>query len=163
MIRRATILTTSALLCHRPDQRSRSRNRRNECPTKRARKCKIHTTKFLDVGDVAGHQASSFEIYRTFPTNAPVVHGLKIKETWTRGVSDYVDNNGPGSIYTVYAFENGDKLFTRGPVLAHSGGPGTLSGTTVSYITGGTGTLANIRGIARTTGHADPKAGMNET
>jgi hypothetical protein len=118
---------------------------------------------FLDVGDVAGHQVRSFEIYRTFPANAPVVNGMKMKEQWTRGISDYVDNNGTATTYNVYILENGDKFFTRGTVLARSTGPGKLSNVTVAYITGGTGKLAGIQGIVRTTGTAEPKAGVNET
>lgn len=118
---------------------------------------------FIDVGDAAGHQVRSFEIYRTFPTNAPVINGMKMKEQWTRGISDYIDNNGTATTYNVYVFENGDKVFTRGTVLARSAGPGKLTNVTVAYITGGTGKLAGIQGIVRTTGSAEPKAGSNET
>ncbi|MHC2255609.1 hypothetical protein ACVILK_005301 [Bradyrhizobium embrapense] len=166
MERRATNLKISALICLAvavPISDAFAQQLQRVSYKAGAENAKYTQQQFLDVGDVAGHQVRSFEIYRTFPTNPPVVNGLKIKETWTRGVSDYVDNNGPASIYNVYVFENGDKFFTRGTVLAHSAGPGKLSSTTVSYITGGTGTLANIRGIARTTGHADPKAGVNES
>jgi hypothetical protein len=118
---------------------------------------------FLDVGDVPGHQVRSFEIYRSFPTNAPVINGIKMKEQWTRGISDYLDNSGTATTYGVYVLENGDKLFTRGTVLAHSAGPGKNTNSTVSYITGGTGKLAGIQGIVYTTGSAEPKAGVNET
>ena len=128
-----------------------------------AENSKYTQQQFLDVGDVAGHQVRSFEIYRTFPTNAPVINGMKMKETWTRGISDYVDNNGTATTYNVYVLENGDKFFTRGTVLARSAGPGKLSNVTVAYITGGTGKLAGIQGIVRTTGSAEPKAGVNET
>ena len=128
-----------------------------------AENSKYTQQQFLDVGDVAGHQVRSFEIHRTFPTNPPVINGMKIKEQWTRGISDYVDNNGPATTYGVYVLENGDKLFTRGTVLALSAGPGKNTNSTVSYITGGTGKLAGIQGIVRTTGSAEPKAGVNET
>jgi hypothetical protein len=128
-----------------------------------AENSKYTQQQFLDVGDVAAHQVRSFEIYRTFPTSAPVINGMKMKEQWTRGVSDYVDNNGTATTYGVYVLENGDKFFTRGTVLARSTGPGKFSNVTVSYITGGTGKLAGIQGIVRTTGSAEPKAGVNET
>lgn len=118
---------------------------------------------FLDIGDVPGHQVRSFEIYRTFTTNAPVVNGMKMKEQWTRGISDYVDNNGTATAYNVYVLENGDKFFTRGTVLAHNAGPGKQTNVTVAYITGGTGKLAGVQGIVQTTGRAEPKAGVNET
>jgi hypothetical protein len=48
------------------------------------------------------------------------INGMKMKETWTRGISDYVDNNGTATTYNVYVLENGDKFFTRGTVLARS-------------------------------------------
>jgi hypothetical protein len=128
-----------------------------------AENSKYTQQQFLDVGDVAGHQVRSFEIYRTFPTNAPVVNGMKMKEQWTRGISDYVDNNGIATTYGVYVLENGDKFFTRGTVLARGTGPGKFTNATVAYITGGTGKLAGIQGIVRTTGSAEPKAGVNET
>jgi hypothetical protein len=128
-----------------------------------AENSKYTQQQFLDVGDVAGHQVRSFEIYRTFPISAPVVNGMKMKEQWTRGISDYVDNNGTATTYNVYVLENGDKFFTRGTVLARSAGPGKLSNVTVAYITGGTGKLTGIQGIVRTTGTAEPKAGVNET
>ena len=48
----------------------------------------------LDVGDEAGHQLTLFEIHRSFPANAPVINGVRLKETWTRGYGDYVNSNG---------------------------------------------------------------------
>ena len=43
----------------------------------------------IDVGDEFGHQLVLFEIHRTFPSNAPVINGVKLKETWTRGYADW--------------------------------------------------------------------------
>ena len=48
-------------------------------------------------------------------------------------------------------------------MLAQSAGAGKLTNATVGYITGGTGKLAGIQGIIRTTGSAEPKVGLNET
>jgi hypothetical protein len=118
---------------------------------------------FLDVGDIPGHQIRSFEIYRSFPSNPPVINGIKLKEQWTRGASDYIDNNGTANNYNVYVLENGDKFFVHSTVLAHSAGPGKLTNVTVGHITGGTGKLAGIQGIVRTSGTAEPKAGLNDT
>jgi len=128
-----------------------------------AENTKYTQQQFLDVGDVPGHQVRSFEIYRTFPTNAPVISGIKVKEQWTRGVSDYIDNNGTANNYNVYVLENGDKFFAHTTVLAQNAGPGKLSNVTVGQITGGTGKLTGIQGIIRTTGTAEPKSGLNET
>jgi hypothetical protein len=116
----------------------------------------------IDVGDVPGHQVRVYELHRTFPNNAPVMNGVAIKEQWTRAISDYTDNNGPGTTYGVYVLENGDKFFTRSVLVAQSTGSGKLTATTVGQITGGTGKFAGIQGIVRTVNTADPKAGVNE-
>jgi hypothetical protein len=118
----------------------------------------------IDVGDVSGHQVRLFEIRRTYPSNAPVINGMKISESWARGISDYTDNNGPAITYGVYVLENGDKFFTRGSLVAvQSPEASKLTATTVGPITGGTGKLAGIQGVVRTLTSADPKAGVNET
>jgi hypothetical protein len=118
---------------------------------------------FLDVGDVPGHQVRAYEQVRTYPNNAPMINGVKVKENWTRGVSDYTDNNGPNNSYGVYVMENGDKFFVRTATLAQSAGAGKLNFTSVSSITGGTGKLAGIHGTIKSTGVADPKVGFVET
>jgi hypothetical protein len=167
MNRRTTIiLTIMALLCLAtavPSGGAFAQQAQTVSYKVGAENSKYTQQQFLDVGDVTGHQVRSFEIYRTFPTEAPVINGMKLKEQWTRGISDYVDNNGIATTYNVYVLENGDKFFTRGTVLARSAGPGKLSNMTIAYITGGTGKLAGIQGIVRTTGTAEPKAGVNET
>jgi hypothetical protein len=67
----------------------------------------------IDVGDAPGHQVRIIEIHRTFPTNPPMFNGLKLVEQWSRGTSDYIDNNGSATTYGVFIMENGDKFFTR--------------------------------------------------
>lgn len=116
----------------------------------------------IDVGDSAGHQVRSFEIHRTFPTNEPVINGMKIKEQWTRGVSDYIDSNGTANIYVVYVLENGDKFFGHGAALARNAGEGKYTAVVFGSITGGTGKLAGIQGTLRASGSAIPKSGFNE-
>jgi hypothetical protein len=128
-----------------------------------AENAKYTQQQFLDVGDIAGHQVRSYEIYRTFPTNAPVISGMKIKEQWTRAVSDYIDNNGTANLYSVYVLENGDKFFTHTTLVAHNVGAGKLTNVSVGQITGGTGKLAGIQGTIRSSGSANPKAGFTET
>src|SRR5262249_22783592 len=56
----------------------------------------------IDVGDVSGHQVRIFEIHRTYPNNAPMINGVKLKETWNRGLTDYTDGNGPNIGYSVF-------------------------------------------------------------
>jgi hypothetical protein len=116
----------------------------------------------IDVGDVPGHQVRVFEIHRTFPAEAPMINGVKLVETWSRTMSDYVDGNGPATSYTVYVMANGDKFFVRTILVAQSDGSGKLNTTNVGTITGGTGKFLGIRGILRATNLAEPKAGINE-
>ena len=115
---------------------------------------------------VPGHQVRIYELHRTFPTDAPVINGVKVKETWGRNISDYTDNNGPGIVYTIYFMENGDKIFTRGNLVASSStnpdGTKKNTATTVATITGGTGKFAGMSGIVRTVTLFDSKAGINE-
>ena len=118
----------------------------------------------IDVGDVSGHQVRVFEIKRVYPANAPVIGGMKIVESWTRGISDYTNNSGEARTYGIYVLENGDKFFTRGSLVAIQGPEArNLTATTAGPITGGTGKLARINGMARTITLANPQTGMNET
>jgi len=120
----------------------------------------------LDVGDVPGHQIRIYELYRSFPADPPVINGLKLKETWSRGMSDYTDTNGPNTTYTEYVMENGDKFFSRTTVVSQStvnpDGSRKNTATSAGSITGGTGKFAGIRGIVRAVNVFDPKAGLNE-
>ena len=118
----------------------------------------------IDVGDVAGHQVRIFEIKRVYPTNAPLIGGMKIVESWTRGSSDYTNNSGEARTYSIYVLENGDKFFTRGSLVAIQGPEArNLTAATVGPITGGTGKLARINGMSRAITLANPQTGMNET
>jgi hypothetical protein len=118
----------------------------------------------IDVGDVAGHQVRLFEIKRAYPADAPVIAGLKIVESWTRGISDYTNNSGEAITYAVYVLDNGDRFFTRGRLVAIQGPEArNLTATTVGPITGGTGKLARINGMSRMVTLANPQTGTNET
>jgi hypothetical protein len=117
----------------------------------------------IDVEDVPNHQVRVYELHRTFPSNPPVINGVKLKETWTRGYSDYIDNSGPNGSYTVYIFENGDRAYSRANTVSQGSASGRLSFVSFSTFTGGTGKLAGIRGVIRSSGTSDIKAGINET
>jgi hypothetical protein len=117
----------------------------------------------IDVGDVPGHQVRVYEIQRTYSNNAPMINGAKLVEWWTRGLSDYTNNNGTGSTYSVYTVEGGDKFFARASLVAQSTGAGKLTATTAGFIIGGTGKFAGIQGPVHTLTSADPKAGINES
>jgi hypothetical protein len=116
----------------------------------------------IDVGDVPGHQVRVFEIHRTYPSDAPVFNGLKLIEMWTRGITDFTDGTGSSVNYSVYIMENGDKFFSRTALVAQGLGSGKFTTASAGSVTGGTGKLVGIQGIVRTTGAAQPTAGMNE-
>lgn len=116
----------------------------------------------IEVGDVPNHFVRVYEIHRTFPSNPPMINGVALKEQFTRGISDQIDNNGANTNYGVYVLVNGDKFFTRTTTVAQNNGPGKSSNVSAGYIVGGTGKLAGIKGVLRSTGRAEPKAGINE-
>jgi hypothetical protein len=116
----------------------------------------------IDVGDAPEHIVRAFEIHFTYPTNAPVINGLKLVETWGRGITDYIDGNGSATVYIVIATENGDRLFARVTGVT-SKTSDKLAATQVGFITGGTGKLAGMQGVVRISSDFDYKTGFNET
>ena len=116
----------------------------------------------IDVGDVPGHQVRAYEIHRTYPADAPAINGVKLKETWVRGISEYTEDNGSNTSYIVYVLENGDKFFVRNMTLGQANAAGKRATTGVGTITGGTGKFIGIQGMTRSSGTADPKAGVAE-
>ena len=117
----------------------------------------------IDVGDEPGHQLVLFEIHRTFPSNAPVINGVKLKETWTRGYADYINSNGLSTNHTVYVLENGDKFYTMSSTMGQADAAGKRTTVAVGQIRGGTGKFAAMKGLVRSNGVSDGKAGLNET
>jgi len=120
----------------------------------------------LDVSDMPGHQVRLFELRRAFPTDAPTINGVKMKESISRGLSDYVDTNGSNTNYVEYVMENGDKFFSRQTTVSQSivGADGKRKNmaTGSGVLTGGTGKFATIKGIVRTTNVFDARAGIND-
>lgn len=117
----------------------------------------------LDVGDEPGHTIGLYEIHRVFGANAPTVNGVKLKETWTRGYSDYLSNNGLSTNYQVYVGENGDRFYTLSRTMGQADASGKRTTVSVGQITGGTGKFAGMKGISRAQGASDGKRGFNET
>jgi hypothetical protein len=118
----------------------------------------------IDVGDGPGHQVRIFEIHRTY-ADGPVIAGVRLKENWTRGLSDFRDLNGPAQFYSVYVMENGDRIFAQGALTAHKAasadGKAALKNLSFQTITGGTGKFANVRGNIRSEVAANPATGYN--
>jgi hypothetical protein len=116
----------------------------------------------VDVGDVPNHVVRTFEIRFTYPNNAPVINGVRLVEAWGRGIADYIDGNGSGTVYNVFVMENGDRFFARVTRISWRT-PDKLFAPQIGFITGGTGKLAGIRGNLRASTNFDYKVGFNET
>ena len=122
----------------------------------------------IAVGDVPGHEVRIFELVRTFGADAPMIAGQRLKEIRSVGSSDYTDLNGPGVSYNIWTLANGDKLFVRTQIVSHNAAwtdpkRKGAENKTAGPITGGTGSLAGIRGITRNASSFDPKSGSNES
>jgi hypothetical protein len=117
----------------------------------------------IEVGDEMGHQVGTFEIHRTFGADAPAVNGIKLKEVWTRGYSDYWKSNGLSTNYTTYVLENGDTFHSKSSTMGQTDAAGRRKTVSVGEILGGTGKVAGIKGTVRSNGQSDGKAGFNET
>jgi hypothetical protein len=91
-----------------------------------------------------------------------MINGVALKEQFTRGISDQIDNIGANTNYGIYLLVNGDKFFTRTTTVAQNNGPGKSTNASAGYIVGGTGKLAGMKGVLRSTGASEPKAGINE-
>jgi len=117
----------------------------------------------IEVGDQPGHTVGAFEIHRKFGAGAPSINGVKIKESFTRGYNDYYDSNGLSVNYTVFVMENGDKFYSHAHTVGQADAAGKRSTVSVGDIRGGTGKLAGIKGITRSKGASDGKAGFNQT
>ena len=116
----------------------------------------------LDGGDEAGHTMVLFEIHRTFGADAPSIGGAKLKETWSRGFGDYIDNNGISTNYTTYVMDTGDRFFALTRTMGQADAAGRRTTVAVGEIRGGTGKLAGIKGMVRSKGVSEGKAGYNE-
>ena len=120
----------------------------------------------IDVGDIPGHQVRVVEVHRTHPNAEANCEGLKLVESWDRGVTDYINTNGTGNGYTINVFDNGDKSFQRWSGIAHavdnSDGSRTITFTGTYTYTGGTGVYAGIQGMGRSSCRFDPLKNYNE-
>jgi len=119
----------------------------------------------LEVGDLPGHKVRIYQIHRTYPDAETGCFGMKPKEAWTQGISDYVGVTGSTWGYTTTLMENNDKVFSRWSGTTHTVGEGDTRKTTFTGVvtyTGGTGKYEGLRGVGRTHVTADIQAGVNE-
>ncbi|MBX9964225.1 MAG: hypothetical protein K2Y35_14290 [Burkholderiales bacterium] len=107
----------------------------------------------IEVGDVPGHKLRVFESKVDYQNVNAAFGGVRVKESYTRGASDYVNGNGTASSYAVYVLEDGNRLFTKesavGQLSQAADGAPVFRYTVVATFTGGTGRFQNIRGTLR--------------
>lgn len=123
-------------------------------------------TKQYSIDVSANHQIRIFELHRTFPKNPPEFEGVKVKEEWLRGSSDYADLNGRLWAHGEYIMENGDKInyWFDGisQTITNPDGTKTSTASAVKHLGGGTGKFSTIQGTLRHKATFDPKANINE-
>jgi hypothetical protein len=122
----------------------------------------------IDVGDVPGHQVRVVEIMRTYSDATKLrITGTRVKESWLRGLTDYVNGSGPARGYAVWVLEDGEKVFLSWDSITQSESTATGSrkgsSEAVTRIAGGTGKYKGIRGLMRDTVQfdTDPASGYS--
>ncbi|MBX9965211.1 MAG: hypothetical protein K2Y35_19285 [Burkholderiales bacterium] len=112
----------------------------------------------IDVDDIPGHQVRVYEIRYSFPARDLAFGGVFVKQSLTRGSSDYIGGNGPFTTYTVYTLEDGNRVFSRSTGTTQADPDGTRHFTFVENYLGGTGKFKGIRGQMRGSGSRAPGA-----
>lgn len=122
----------------------------------------------IDVGDVPGHKVRTLELHYVYNEKSQLaVSGVRVKEGWSRGYSDYTDGKGRSWGYALWLLGDGNKVFMEysGTTLADPTATGSIKGSYhgVSRLTGGTGRFSRIRGsmAEKNEFDNDPKAGYN--
>jgi len=107
----------------------------------------------IKVGDVPGHKLRIFESRVDYQNANLSFGGVRVKESFTRGSSDYVNGTGTASNYAVYMLEDGNRLFTKeagvGQLTPAADGTMVFKYAVVATFTGGTGKFQSIRGQLR--------------
>jgi hypothetical protein len=111
----------------------------------------------LEIPDIPGHVLRVFELRTTWPDGgSPTVEGQKVVEAISRATSDNVAGNGLVRGYGIWRFESGDQVFqefsdaVQAVVNPDQSKKTTFVGTIV--MTGGTGKMKGIKGVARFSG-----------
>ena len=132
-----------------------------EGPKSKSQYVKEH---IIDVGDRPGHQLRVYELRVEYPAKDLEFAGVKVKESFVRGTSDYTNWSGSFVTYTVYSLEDGSQVFSRGTGTTQStmGADGTRVAFKFSFVEnflGGTQRFKGIRG--QQTGSGARAAGAN--
>lgn len=107
----------------------------------------------IEVGDVPGHKLRIFESHVDYQNVSLSLDGVKVKESFTRGTSDYTNGTGTTSNYAVYLLEDGNRLFAKesgvGKATVSADGTVALKYAVVATFTGGTGKFRGMKGQLR--------------
>ena len=107
----------------------------------------------VDVEDVPGHQVRVFEIHVDFQSIDLSFAGLKVKEAFIRGTSDYTNGSGTATSYHLFVLEDGNKIAMRdavvGQAVPNPDGSKALKYSVIETFIGGTGRFRGIRGQLR--------------
>jgi hypothetical protein len=107
----------------------------------------------IDVDDRPGHQVRVYEIRYEYPKKDLAFAGVVVKQSMTRGMSDYVNWNGSFVTYSVYTLEDGSKVYSRSTGTTQSTtnteGERAFKFSFVENFVGGTGNFKGMRGQMR--------------
>ena len=124
----------------------------------------------IDAGDVPGHKVRILELHYVYNDKSEfAVSGVKVREVWSRGFTDYTNGKGRSWGYGQWLIADGSKVFLEysGTTLAEPTATGSIRGSYhgVSRLTGGTGKYGRIRGaiVEINDFDNDPKTGYNRS
>ena len=68
----------------------------------------------IDVGDLPGHKVRILEVQRTYNDKSQLaVSGVKVKEAWVRGYSDYTQGKGKAWGYSIWLLDDGNQIYSE--------------------------------------------------
>jgi len=94
-----------------------------------------------------------YEIRYEYPKKDLAFAGVLVKQSMTRGMSDYINWNGSFTTYSVYTMEDGNKVYSRSAGTTQSTtnteGQRAFKFSFVENFVGGTGKFKGMRGQMR--------------
>ena len=113
----------------------------------------------ISVDDAPQHQIRIYEIRFEYPKNDFSIAGVPVRETFVRGISDYVGFSGPFTTYVEYRLQDGSKVFGRGTgtsmMTKDASGNDVVKFSAVENLVGGTGRFKGIRGQLHSIGQRE--------
>lgn len=153
LLRRSAAIALPAFLAFSISQQAFAQEKQTVAFTLPAGSIHYLQEQTIEVGDVPGHKLRIFESRIDYQNIKLAFGGVRVKEVFTRGSSDYTNGNGTSSNYSVYLLEDGNKLFARdigvAQTAANADGAITFRSTVVATFIGGTGKFRGIKGQLR--------------